>query len=157
MQVALRHPKLVHKLVLASTFYKREGCYASLWEGFPHAELEQMPPALREGYLKVAPDPRGLEVQFRRTVTLMMGFKDLDETALRNVVVPTLILVGDADVIKTEHAVEMKHVFPRAHLAVFPGVHGAYLGVAETAATKPASKLPELTVALLDEFLNEKG
>jgi pimeloyl-ACP methyl ester carboxylesterase len=155
LQVAIRHPKLVHKLILASTFYKRSGCIPGLWEGFPHATLDNMPPVLREGFLKVAPDPEGLKAQFSKTVTMMMGFKDMDDATIQSITAPTLIMVADRDVIRPEHGVEMLRVLPHAQLAVFPNaVHGAYMGVAESAGTKEGSKMPEMTARMVDEFLD---
>ncbi|XXF79707.1 alpha/beta hydrolase [Myxococcaceae bacterium GXIMD 01537] len=158
MQMALRHRQFVHTLILASTYYKREGCYPALWEGFPRATLDDMPMALREAYRKVAPHPEeGLQAQFRKTVAMMMAFKDLDEAALRSITAPTLIMSADGDVIRPEHAVEMMRVFPHAQLAIFPGaVHGAYMRATESAGNKEGSRVPELTAVMIDEFLNEK-
>ena len=58
---------------------------------------------------------------------------------------------GDADVVRVEHAVQMSRTLPRAHLAILPGVHGAYLG--EICSPNPDSKLPLLVAAMIDEFL----
>lgn len=156
MQLALRHRPLVHSLILASTYFKRDGCYPSLWEGFPRATLDDMPRVLQEAYRKVAPHPEeGLQAQFRKTVAMMMSFKDLDEAALRTISVPTLILSADGDVIRPEHAVEMMRVFPHAQLAIFPGaVHGGYMRAAESEGNKEGSRVPELTAAMLTEFLD---
>lgn len=159
MQIALRHRQLVHTLILASTYYKRDGCYPAMWEGFPHATLDVMPRVLRESFRKVAPHPEeGLQAQFRKTVAMMMAFKDLDEAALRSITAPTLVMSADGDVIRPEHAVEMMRVFPHAQLAIFPGaVHGAYMRVAESEGNKEGSRVLELTAAMIDEFLNEKS
>ncbi|WP_338867844.1 alpha/beta hydrolase [Myxococcus stipitatus] len=156
MQVAMRHPQLVHSLILASTHTTRDGCYAYMWEGFPRATLDVMPAVLRDSYLQAAPNPEGLQSLFRKTVTMMMGFKDLDAAALRKVTVPTLIMTADGDVIRPEHSVEMMRLFPHAQLAIFPGaVHGSYMGAAESAGHKPTSQVPTLTAVMIDEFLNE--
>lgn len=156
MQIALRHPKLVHTLILASTHSTRDGCYSYMWEGFPRATLDVMPAVLRESYLQVAPNPEGLQALFQKTVAMMMGFKDLDAEALRKVTAPTLIMTADGDVIRPEHSVEMWRLFPHARLAIFPGaVHGSYLGAAESAGHKAGSQVPTLTAVMIDEFLNE--
>ncbi|QSQ17090.1 alpha/beta fold hydrolase [Myxococcus landrumensis] len=156
MQMALRHPRLVHSLILASTHSTRDGCYSYMWEGFPRATLDAMPAALREAYLQASGNPEGLQVLFQKTVTMMMGFKDLDSEALRKVTVPTLIMTADGDVIRPEHSVELLRLFPRAQLAIFPGaVHGSYMGAAEFAEHKPTSQVQTLTAVMIDEFLNE--
>jgi pimeloyl-ACP methyl ester carboxylesterase len=54
LQVAIRHPQAVRKLVAASGFFQREGSsYPWFWDGFAGATLESMPKELREAYLEV--------------------------------------------------------------------------------------------------------
>jgi hypothetical protein len=48
LQIALRHPELPNKLVLASTTYKRDGMQPGFWEGMRNASLENMPHPLKE-------------------------------------------------------------------------------------------------------------
>src|SRR6185436_18293307 len=43
MQIAIRHPELVNKLVPVSSFYKREGMMPGFWDGMQQATLENMP------------------------------------------------------------------------------------------------------------------
>src|SRR5882724_8601234 len=71
LQIAIRHPKLVNKLVLASTTYKRDGLQAGFFEGMQHAALEHMPPLLKKAYLEANPDPEGLQAMFDRDVARM--------------------------------------------------------------------------------------
>jgi hypothetical protein len=47
---------------------------------------------------------------------------------------------------------EMFRLLPNAKLAILPGGHGEYIG--EITAVKEGSKLPELTVAMIEEFLD---
>jgi pimeloyl-ACP methyl ester carboxylesterase len=121
LQVAIRHPQVVRKLVVASSFFKRDGGYSWLWEGFPHASLENMPKELRESYLAAAPHPENLQSFFDKCVERMRGFTDIPEDAMRSITAPTLVIVGDADVMRPEHAVETFRVLPHTRLAVLPG------------------------------------
>jgi hypothetical protein len=79
---------------------------------------------------------------------------------------PLLVLavIGDADNVRPEHAVEMFRLFPHGKLAVLPGGHGAYIGEV-TAARLEGSKvlfggdqkdsnLPGMVVAIIEEFLD---
>lgn len=66
LQVAIRHPKLVNKLVLASTTYQRDGMRPGFFEGFQNATLEQMPQPLKDAYLEANPDRKGLQAMFDR-------------------------------------------------------------------------------------------
>jgi pimeloyl-ACP methyl ester carboxylesterase len=121
MQVAIRHPHLVRKLIVASAMYKRDGLYPEFWESMKHATLQDMPAELREAYLRVAPNPEDLPMFHEKCVKRMLEFKDWKPLDIQSINSPTLILVGDADIIRLEHAVEMFRLLPRAQLAVLPG------------------------------------
>jgi hypothetical protein len=47
----------------------------------------------------------------------------------------------------------MSRIIPNAELMILPGEHGAYLG--EICAAVPGSKLPEMTVEVVEEFLDK--
>ena len=64
--IAIRHPQLVVKLVLASTIFTRDGMKPGFFEGMKKASLENMPKALQDAYLKANPDPKGLHAMFDR-------------------------------------------------------------------------------------------
>lgn len=121
LQVAIRHPKVVRKLVLASALSRRDGAYPWLWEAMAKARLENMPKELQEEYLKVAPHPENLRMFHDKAAQRMRDFKDIQADALRDITAPALVIVGDADVIRPEHAVEMFRALPQAQLAVLPG------------------------------------
>ena len=54
--------------------------------------------------------------------------------------------------VRPEHAVEMFRLLPHARLAVLPSDHGSYLG--EVTAAQKDSKLPQLVVSMVEEFLD---
>ena len=121
LQVAIQHPRIVRKLVVASAFFKRDGGYPWFWDSFAHAQLKDMPKELQEAYLAIAPHPGNLQAFFDKCVQRMREFKDIPDDAIRSIAAPTLVLVGDADVVRPEHAVETFRLLPHARLAVLPG------------------------------------
>jgi len=121
MQMALRHPAMVRKLIVASAFYKREGMYPQFWEAMQHASLSNMPAELRDAYLKLAPQPEHLQLFHDKCARRVLEFKDWSDADLRSIQAPTLILIGDADIVRPEHAVAMFRLLPHAQLAVLPG------------------------------------
>jgi pimeloyl-ACP methyl ester carboxylesterase len=122
LQVAIRHPHVVPKLVVASGFFQREGSsYPWFWAGFPTAKLEQMLKELREAYLEAAPHPENLQRFFDKCVKRMQNFPDIPTEAIRGITAPALVVVGDADVMRPEHAVDLFRLLPHARLAVLPG------------------------------------
>ena len=69
-----------------------------------HAKLENMPAELREEYLRVAPHPEQLQSFHDRSVKRMLEFKDWPAESLKGIAAPALIMIGDSDVIRPEHA-----------------------------------------------------
>lgn len=128
IEIALRHPGLVRKLILASAFYKRDAAPKAFWQGFDHVTLEHMPKVLRDAFLAVNPDPAALRNMFDKDVRKMKPFRGWSDEQMRSIRGPVLVINGNRDVGSLEHAVAMCRVLPHSELAVFPGGHGTYLG-----------------------------
>ncbi len=75
--------------------------------------------------------------------------------AFCDVVGDHLIVVGDRDIVRAEHAAELARLIPSARLLVLPGGHGDYLGEAVAAPTD--TRQPELTAQLIEQFLDDPG
>ena len=128
LQIAIRHPSRVRKLVVASAMFKRDGLYPEVWEFMKRSTLENMPKELQEAYRKVAPHPEQLPTFHDKCAKRMLEFKDWRPEDIQSIEAPTLLMIGDADSVRPEHAVEMFRLLPHAQLAVLPGGHGAYIG-----------------------------
>jgi len=48
----------------------------------------------------------------------MRDFKDIPDEAIRAIAAPTLVMIGDSDVVRPEHAVELIRPLPHAQLAI---------------------------------------
>jgi pimeloyl-ACP methyl ester carboxylesterase len=133
LQLAIRHPELVRKLVVASASYTSDGMHAVALEMFPSITPELFAGSpIEEAYLRTAPNP----ADFPRLVEKL---KQLDVTPyawpeqdIRGIAAPTLIVVGDSDGVRLEHAVELFGLLgggvmgdlsgmPSSQLAVLPG------------------------------------
>ena len=151
MQIAIRHPHLVNKLVLGSATYKRNGMQPGFFEGMQQATLHHMPQQLQEAFLKVNPDPQGLQAMFERDVARMLAFTDIPDESIKAIEAPALVINADREVIRAEHALELSHMLPNAHLLITPGGHGDYIG--EICVADKEGKLPELVINVMEEFL----
>ena len=152
MQVAIRHPEQVRKLIVCSSFFKREGIYPQVWNFIKDGTFDSMPRELKEAFLAINNDKDALKAMHDRDRQRMIDYKDWPEEQIRSINAETLILISDADVVKPEHAVEMYRLIPKARLSIIPGGHGEYLG--EITTYKPNSNKPEFFVELTNEFLN---
>ena len=153
IQIAIRYPNLVRKIILGSAFFKRNGMYPQFWDSLNHSTLKDMPQLLKDAYKEVTPDPSNLSKLYEKDKKRILEFKDWKAQDIHSINAPTLIIVGDEDVVRPEHAVELFRLFPRARLTILPGVHGAY--IAEVTTGMEHSNIPDLTVSIIEEFLSE--
>lgn len=133
LQVAMRHPDLVRKLVAISGGYRSDGMYPEVLAGIQTITPETFAGTpMEEAYLRVAPNPNDWP-------TLIEKLKELDaqpfawsEDAIRAIPAPALVVSGDADVVRPEHSVALLHLLgggvpgdltglPKAQLAILPG------------------------------------
>lgn len=152
LQVAIRHPHRVRKLIFASSITKRDGAQPQLWELIKKADFSNMPQPLKDAFLRVNPDVQKLKTMHDKDAARMQSFKDVPDDLVRSVGVPTLIVLGDQDIVKPEHALELTRLISGARLLILPGGHGDYLG--EAVMTQKDSRYPELTAGLIEEFLD---
>jgi len=132
LQVAIRHPAVVRKLVVASASHASDGLHPVALEMFPSITPEMFAGTpIEEAYLRRAPNPGDFP-------TLVEKLTRLDTTTfswsedVRGISAPTLIVLGDSDGIRLEHAVELFELLgggvmgdlaglPTSQLAVLPG------------------------------------
>lgn len=155
LQIAIRHPELVDKLIAASALCKRNGVPSQFWGFMEQARLKNMPEQLKEGYKKVASDTSGLQIMHDKDAKRMVDFKDIPDEKIKSIKAPTLIIIGDKDVITPEHAIEMHRLIDNSELAIIPGGHGEYIG--EITTLKPDYKESDFVVIpMIESFLDKK-
>jgi len=152
IQIALRHPELVDKMVLGSALCKRSGVPAQFFDFMKKASLANMPKELKDAYLAVNPDPNGLQIMHGRDAKRMVNFRDIPDEQIKSIKAPTLIIIGDKDVITPEHAIEMHRQILGSELAIIPGLHGEYIG--EVTTLKSNSKQVDFVVPMIERFLH---
>jgi pimeloyl-ACP methyl ester carboxylesterase len=152
LELAIRHPKLVNKMIIASSFYKRDAAPAGFWEGFKNPKFSDMPQIYKDEFLKINNnDTARLMNLFNKDVQRMLIFKDWADEDIKSIQAPTLIVIGDRDLPSPKHAAKMARLLPHGRLAILPGGHGEYFG--EIAFPDTGSKMPELFTVMVNEFL----
>ena len=156
LQLAIRHPTKVHRLVIASANYKRDGMQPGFWDAMAKGTFADMPQPYKDAHLTINPgDDTGLHAMFERDSKRMLAFEDIPDAAIRAIQAPTLVVVGDRDVIRPEHALELVRTLPNARLSILPGTHGSYLG--EIMTPNVSQRVLESFAALIDEFLDSSS
>lgn len=153
IQIALRHPEMVNKIILGSALSKRNGVPVQFWDFMKQAQLSNMPKELKEAYIKVSGNPKGLQTMHDKDAARMVNFKDIPDEQIKSIKVPTLIIIGDKDVITPEHAIEMHRYISNSELAIIPGVHGEY--IEEITTLKAVSKESNFVVPMIETFLDK--
>lgn len=153
LQFAIRHPEMVDKLIIASTFFKRAGAPGWFWDMMANPRFEDMPQPYKDAFLAINPDPNALYRMYERDVARMQSFRDVPEGLIRSIAAPVLIVCGDRDVVTPQHAVEMQRLIANSRLAIIPGGHGDYLG---EVSTPQDQYLIAATVHIIQKFLNER-
>lgn len=153
LQIAIRHPEIVNKIVLGSALAKRSGVPEWFWGFMEQAKLENMPEQLKTAYKQVATDTSGLQVMHDRDAKRMVNFKDIPDEQIKSIKASTLIIIGDKDIITPEHAIELHRQIENSELAIIPGGHGEYIG--EITTLKSDTKESEFVVPMIEKFLNK--
>ena len=154
MQIAIRHPHLAGRIVVASAMAKRTGLPPQFFEFMKNASLENMPQQYQQAYKEVAPDPSRLLSMHDKCADRMLNFQSWSDEDIRSIKAPTLFIVGDKDIVSPEHAVEMYRLIPDCQLAILPGGHGDYIGEITTLKGSPAENYE--AISIIEKFLNAR-
>mgnify|MGYP002652437923 CR=1 FL=1 len=157
IDVALKAPHLVHKLVLTSVALDAKGMHPGLIEG-----LAALEPSMLDGsefqrdYLANAPRPQDFPQMVARV-------KDHDQNALpswtpeqiRSITAPVMVVIGDSDIIRPEAAVELFRVVGGGIMGDTPaGLPNAQLLVVPGASHISVVHRPEVLLPAIPSFLD---
>ena len=156
LQIAMRHPELVRKLVPAGgTAYRPDGLYPEILEGIEHMTPEALAGSeFEKAYARTAPSPENWPALIARMKELDGGWKGWSPEDIQAIAAPTLVILGDSDIVRPEHAVELFRLLgggvpgdlaglPRAQLAVLPGT--THVGLVDRA---------DWLISMVSEFLD---
>ncbi len=158
LQLVIRHPELVSKLVPISANYRSDGYYPELLMG-----LQMLTPDIFAGspeeaaYLRHAPNPEDFVVLVEKQSVLPQDFAWPEEDVAA-ITAPTLLIYGDLDIIRPEHMVDLFRLLgggvpggltadppPSSQLAILPGTNH------RTIVLPPAT---DLLLAMIETFLD---
>jgi pimeloyl-ACP methyl ester carboxylesterase len=132
LQLGIRHPAMVRKMVVASASYTSDGMHEALLEMLPSTTPEMFAGSpIEEAYLRLAPNPADFPALVHKLTQLDSTPFSWSPDEIRGLVAPTLVIVGDSDAVRLEHAVDLFGLLgggvmgdlvglPKSQLAVLP-------------------------------------
>lgn len=134
LQIALNHPELVNKLAIASVTYNMTGFHPGMLEGMEFISPEMfVGTPWHDEYMRIAPNPDDFANLVAKVTELnTKHIPDLTDEQVQQIQAPTLLIIGDSDIVRPEHAVEFFRLrgggvngdmagLPNSQLAVLPG------------------------------------
>jgi pimeloyl-ACP methyl ester carboxylesterase len=138
LQLAVRHPNLVRKLVMAGgTSYRPDGLYPEVSAGAVDLTPDALAAALagtpwQEAYARMAPHPDDWMALIAKKIAMDQRWQGWDPETIRAITAPALLVIGDSDIVRPEHTMELFRLFgggvpgdlvglPQSQLAVLPG------------------------------------
>ncbi|MDF2979537.1 MAG: putative hydrolase, alpha/beta fold family protein [Actinomycetospora sp.] len=143
LELAIRHPELVRRLVVSSVSFRPEGMRPENAEAVAAMTVDMIEGTpMAESYRAKSPHPEGLQGLLDKLGAFDGGPGWSDEE-IAGIAAPTLMTVGDCDAVRLEHAVRFLRLrggdvngdfvgVPASQLAVLPGTTH-FLGLARTA------------------------
>ena len=144
LHVVVRHPEVVRKFIFVSATYKLSGIHPGLMDGLGNMTPEMMYGSpFHEEYMRIAPRPEDFNRLFAKKTEMDRQTKDFSDEDIRAIQAPTLLVFGDSDLTRPEHAVEMFRLLgggifgdtpaglPNSQLAILPGT--SHVGMADSA------------------------
>jgi pimeloyl-ACP methyl ester carboxylesterase len=133
LALAMQHPAMVRRVVFAGgTSYRRDGLYTEILAEPESAADDLTGSVWHQAYLRVAPDPSGWPVLVAKNRELDRTFAGWPAEAIQAVTAPMLLIIGDSDIVRPEHTMEMFRLLgggvigdlaglPASQLAILPG------------------------------------
>lgn len=147
LELAVRRPERVRRLIASSVSFRASGVRGSEnAQAVGEMKVEMIAGTPMEAaYLATSPHPDHEHLQGlldKLGATYAGGFPDWADDDIRGIAAPTLITVGDADMVSLDHAVEFLRLrggdvngdfdgLPASQLAVFPGT-SHFTGIGRT-------------------------
>jgi pimeloyl-ACP methyl ester carboxylesterase len=144
LHVMVRHPEAVRKLIFVSATYKLSGVHPGLMDGLAEMKPEMMYGSpFHDEYVRIAPRPEDFNRLFTKKTEMDRQTRDFSDEEIRAIQAPVLLVFGDSDLTRPEHAVEMFRLLgggvfgdtpaglPNSQLAILPGT--SHVGMADRA------------------------
>jgi pimeloyl-ACP methyl ester carboxylesterase len=143
LHLAITQPQLIHKAILSSVAFHPDGLRPENADAVSALTVDMIAGTpMEQDYRAKSPNPDRLQDLLDKLGTFDEGFTGWSDADIQRIAAPTLITVGDCDMVTLEHAVRFLRLrggdvngdfvgVPASQLAVFPGTTH-FFGMART-------------------------
>jgi pimeloyl-ACP methyl ester carboxylesterase len=108
LQLAIRHPSLVNKLVSMSATYRKDGWYPSVMEAIGGLGAKDFAgTAVEKAFYEHTSDAKAFDTYLEKMKVLNINDQNISDEQMRSFPAKTMVIVGDADGVTPEHALAM--------------------------------------------------
>jgi pimeloyl-ACP methyl ester carboxylesterase len=118
--VAIKRPDLVRKLVTMGANFSADGLTPEAVAAFTPDTPTSVVPVMRDMWKASAVHPERFDVVLEKMERCWNDY-EIPSADLARIAVPVLVMVGDDDISRFEHTIDLFETIPDANLAVIPG------------------------------------
>ncbi len=108
LQLAIRHPALVSKLVSMSATFRKDGWYPAVFDAIGGLRAKDFAGTPVEAAFKAhTPDTDAYDAYLEKMKVLNVNDQNISDEEMRSISAKTMVIVGDADGVTLEHALAM--------------------------------------------------
>lgn len=108
MQIAIRHPEKVRKVVSVSAVFRHDGWVKEALDMFPKLTADMLKGSpIETEYKRLSPTPNGLPNLIKRVIAMDLVPYDFGADKLKATRAPFLFIHGDADGVRLDHIAEL--------------------------------------------------
>jgi pimeloyl-ACP methyl ester carboxylesterase len=108
LQLAIRHPALVGKLVSMSATFRKDGWYPSVFDGIDGLSADAFAGTpVETAFKEHTPDAEAYNAYLAKMKDLNINDQNISDEEMRSISAKTMVIVGDADGVTLEHALAM--------------------------------------------------
>jgi pimeloyl-ACP methyl ester carboxylesterase len=131
LELAIRHPRVVSRLAyVGGACYQPSGLYPAVLEGTSSQDSGELDdPRWRQSYERVAPDPGAWPRLLEKITEMDRSFAGWSPNQLRSLNTPVLLIIGDSDIVRPEHTVDMFRLLGGGVMAEVSGFAESQLAI----------------------------
>ncbi|MBO0794240.1 MAG: alpha/beta hydrolase [Ktedonobacteraceae bacterium] len=155
LQVAIRYPHLVRKLVLCSVTYTSSGIYPEMRAG-----IEGLTPEILAGspyeqeYLQSAPRPQDWPQLIAKAKAFNKQIQAWPASDLKEMRSPVLLIAGDSDLVSPEHIAEIFRLRGGGHPGDLMGLPASQMAILPGTTHMGLTSRTDLLMAMIPPFLD---